>query len=216
MTKRWKVCGLRDSENIQSVVDLQPDFVGFIFYAPSPRYAGGQLEVKTTSRIEQRIKKVGVFVNAAEEEILNLNNKFGLDYIQLHGSESVAFCAQLKNKDLKLIKAFPVDHQFNFKSTASYAQVTDLFLFDTKTPKFGGSGQSFNWTRLNEYNGSQPFLLGGGINPENALEALEIDHPKMIGIDVNSRFETKPGTKNLNMLLELQKTLKRLNNKASV
>jgi len=196
-----KICGMKYSENIQAVVAMKPDFIGFIFYPKSPRFAE-PLDAEVLNALPPAIKKIGVFVNESLENILTIAYKYKLDGVQLHGSELVGMCRELKRLGYTVIKAFPVAEAYNFKVTKAYEGVCDYFLFDTKTEGYGGSGVKFNWKMVNEYTGETPFLLSGGIAADDAEAIQKIDHPKFVGIDLNSKFELKPGLKNVSLLKE--------------
>jgi len=186
-------------ENIRAVAALQPDFMGFIFYPKSPRYAE-PLDFSTLNALPKSIKKIGVFVNEDMEDILTIATKYDLDGVQLHGTELVEMCRELRKAGFIVIKAFPVAEAYNFKVTKAYEDTCDYFLFDTKTDAYGGSGVKFNWGMLDEYVGETPFLLSGGIAADDAEAILKIEHPKLTGIDLNSKFEVKPGEKNVALL----------------
>ena len=195
-----KVCGLRDAANILQVARLQPDMMGFIFYSRSPRNAE-KLNPSVLSQIPNSIKKIGVFVNEDLENILTIIRKYNLDGVQLHGAENFRLCQKLKEKaKVMVIKAFPIMTDDNFKVTNDYESVCDYFLFDTKTDVYGGSGLKFDWTMLNAYHGNKDFILSGGISADDIEPILKINHPKMAGIDLNSKFEIKPGLKDIEKL----------------
>jgi len=196
-----KICGLKYPENIQAVSALKPDFMGFIFYPKSPRYAE-PLDIKTLEALPPTIKKIGVFVNEDIENILTIAYKYKLDGLQLHGTELVDMCRKLKKLGYLVIKAFPIAEAYNFKVTKAYEGVCDYFLFDTKTDAYGGSGVKFNWQILKGYKGETPFLLSGGIAVDDAEAIRKIEHPLFAGIDLNSKFELKPGLKNISLLKE--------------
>ena len=196
-----KICGLKYPENIQAVSALKPDFMGFIFYPKSPRYAE-PLDIKTLEALPPTIKKIGVFVNEDIENILTIAYKYKLDGLQLHGTELVDMCRKLKKLGYLVIKAFPIAEAYNFKVTKAYEGVCDYFLFDTKTDAYGGSGVKFNWQILKEYKGETPFFLSGGIAVDDAEAIRKIEHPQFAGIDLNSKFELKPGLKNISLLKE--------------
>lgn len=195
-----KVCGMLHSANIQELGDMKPDFMGFIFYEKSKRYVGEVLDINVLNNLPKTIKKVGVFVDETEENILNIVEKYNLDYAQLHGDESAQFCKNLKGKGVKLIKAFSVDEAFDFETTKNYKKVADLFLFDTKTPEKGGSGKTFDWQILEKYQGPTPFLLAGGIDENNFEKAIKIENKYLFGLDLNSKFEIEPGLKDIQKL----------------
>ena len=188
-------------QNIQAVAALKPDFMGFIFYPKSLRYAE-PLDSTALNALPESIKKIGVFVNENLENILTFVYKYKLDGVQLHGTELVGMCKELRESGLIVIKAFPIAEAYNFKVTKPYEGVCDYFLFDTKTDAFGGSGVKFNWKMLDEYKCQTPFLLSGGIAADDTEAILKIKHTKFAGIDLNSKFEVKPGEKNVELLRE--------------
>lgn len=203
-----KVCGLREPENISEVLILGVDYVGFIFYNRSKRFVGKTGLSKWMSANSARFgntKKVGIFVNAEVDYILNMVHDYQLDFVQLHGNESPGYCRELKLlwsvstlRKATLIKAFSIDSDFNFAETNAYTDSCPLFVFDTGgQTDHGGTGTKWDWSRLSDYQGLTPFLLSGGIGPEDASELAKIDHPQFAGVDLNSRFETKPGVKDV-------------------
>ncbi len=210
---RIKICGLRQTENIKSLLPLQPDYLGFIFFEKSKRYAesvleGGFAKSLRFSKSKQYIPiKTGVFVNQDVNTIKLIIEKYGLSAVQLHGDESVEFCRELRGVNLgddfklppklQVIKVFSVHDDFDFSITKEYEPVCDLFLFDTKGKERGGNGVAFNWDILNKYKGEKPFFLSGGISPGDAAEIKKINHPKLYGVDINSRFEIEPGLKDV-------------------
>lgn len=199
---------MRETENIKVVLALKPDFMGFIFYANSPRYAPDFLSADLLKSFPKSIKKVGVFVNAEENYILEKIKEFDLDMVQLHGNESAEFCKNLKVSGVSIMKAFSIDANFDFKTTSAYANFCDLFLFDTKAEKgYGGHGKKFDWKLLDKYTLDTPFLLAGGIDLYNLKFLNEIKNPAFSGIDVNSKFEEAPGLKDIQKLKLLKKEL---------
>lgn len=188
-----KVCGLRQAENIAALGALPLDWVGFIFYPKSSRFVAN----KPLIQLPKQVQRVGVFVNADLAEIEEKAKHFALDYIQLHGDESPAFCQRLTERGHVLIKAFGVNSTFDWKQLKAYEGLCRFFLLDTKGASYGGNGIPFNWDILQDYPSSTPFLLSGGIalSSVDALKALDI--PQLYGIDINSRFEEAPGLKNV-------------------
>jgi len=193
-----KVCGLREPDNIKAVAALSPDYMGFIFYDKSPRFAG-DLPVEALEDIPFEINKTAVFVNESADNISKLLDKYTFDFIQLHGNEQPAFCNSLREKAI-VIKAFGVSSDFDFKQLDAYKNKVDLFLFDTKTDIHGGSGKTFGWRVLDKYELDTPFFLSGGLSLDNLEEALQIDHPAFYGVDLNSQFEVSPGIKDIDKL----------------
>lgn len=192
---KLKVCGLKYQSNIEELISLSIDYMGFIFYKKSPRYIDNQLDFDFMRSIPKHIKKVGVFVNESSYSIINTVGHYDLDLVQLHGDESIDVCRELKPY-AKIIKAFQVDETFDFEILENYLPVVDYFLFDTPTKNYGGSGQSFNWQVLENYNYTTPFFLSGGINEEHIDKIKSLQMPQLIAIDINSKFETEPGLKN--------------------
>jgi phosphoribosylanthranilate isomerase len=200
-----KVCGMRTLSNIQGLLALKPNFIGFIFYEKSKRYVGESLNQEFINSIPHTIKKVGVFVNESEEKLIEIVNKYKLDYAQLHGDESKQYCQNLKNNGVKIIKAISIDTDVDFETIHIYNETVDYFLFDTKTHEKGGSGKTFDWTILDKYKGPIPFLLAGGINENNFKEALSLQNKYLYGLDLNSKFEIEPGLKDLEKLKKVMR-----------
>jgi phosphoribosylanthranilate isomerase len=198
-----KVCGLKLEHQIEKLDQVRSiNWLGFIFYRGSKRF------VKSINGTVKSAKKVGVFVNEEVENIFTISEINQLDIIQLHGDESPELCMELK-ANFTIIKAFGIDEQFDFNQLTDYENKVDYFLFDTKTKGYGGSGNVFNWSILEEYKLNVPFLLSGGISVESIDAIKNFRHKSFIGIDLNSGFENEPGNKNI----ELVKTfLKQLNN----
>ena len=188
---------MKYTQNRQEVEKLDVDFLGYIFYGPSKRFVG---ETPEPGLFNTEKPKVGVFVDENAFEILALSRNLGFEWVQLHGKENPKTCQLLKRQGLKIIKAFSVDENFDFENTLPYEKVANYFLFDTKTENHGGSGQKFNWSVLDKYNGHIPFFLSGGIGQDDVKSILEINHPKLTGVDINSGFEDEPGLKNIEKL----------------
>lgn len=198
---KLKVCGMKYQENMEAVAALQPDYLGFIFYEQSSRCFHGDM-----GNIPANIIKTGVFVNATLEEIQQNIIKFGLKAIQLHGEESVDFCKKLKteNPSIEIIKVFAIKDDFDFEQLQPYEDFVDYFLFDTKGKLPGGNGYTFDWKVLQNYNAKKPYFLSGGIGLETVPLVQEFlkspEAKKCAAIDVNSKFETQPGLKNVEAL----------------
>jgi len=213
---KLKVCGMRENENILDVANLQPDYMGLIFYEKSPRFVENDIP-----EISSEIKKTGVFVNATLDFILKKAHDYKLKAIQLHGEESSEFCKELKsalNKEIEIIKVFSIKESFNFEELASYEGIVDFFLFDTKGKNKGGNGMVFNWNVLKEYPSQTPFFLSGGIGLEEIeeIQSLHTYFQKenkselLYAVDVNSKFENSPGNKNAEQVFEFQKQLQQI------
>ena len=193
-----KVCGMRMQENINELAALAVDMIGLIFYEPSKRYVLAQSppSVEFLENLPQKL--VGVFVNAAIPSLLEKVGEYSLDYIQLHGTESPEYCQNIKSvwPNIQIIKAFAVGADFDFHQTKAYEPFCQLFLFDTKGKNYGGNGVKFDWKILNQYEGMRPFLLSGGIGPDDAAAVNAVNHHLLYGVDLNSGFEDEPGLKN--------------------
>lgn len=192
-----KVCGMVDAENLSQLARLKPDYVGFIFYPKSSRYVVGRLSTEALNVLPSTTKRVGVFVSEKPETLLALAKEYGLDYVQLHGDESVEYCQRIRQQGLKVIKVFRVSTADDLATVAKYAQCADLFLFDTKTPLYGGCGQEFDWTILEQAQVPLPWLISGGISADNIQRACQTG---AFAVDLNSRFETAPGVKDIPLL----------------
>lgn len=195
-----KICGLRTEENIKAVADLLPDFMGFIFYDRSPRNVQYILQPQVLEAIPENIIKTGVFVNKAVADIIALANTYGLKALQLHGAEAPEMCTELRNEGFTVIKAFGVDADFDFNIMHPYYKCCDYFLFDTKTPSHGGSGKVFDWNILQKYPFDKPYFLGGGIGFEELAQVLSLSLPYLEVVDMNSRLETAPGVKDIELV----------------
>ena len=212
-----KVCGMRDARNIREVSQLGIDMIGMVFYPKSPRYV--EMQSSHAGIIPDYVKedinikssktpaRVGVFVDDMVQNIVTRVVNYHLDYIQLHGNEPREMCENLRltldpdiRPGIKIIKAISVSDASDIQKYKEYVGAVDLFLFDTKCKTVGGSGQQFDWQVLEQYDGEIPFLLSGGIGPEDASRLHAFHHPKCIGIDLNSRFEIEPGVKDVEKL----------------
>ena len=189
---------MREPGNISRVVSAgHPDFLGFIFYPPSKRFVGFEPLPEVRAVVPDAVTKVGVFVDETPEKVLLTSQRWDLQAVQLHGNESPEFCAQMQRSGLIVIKAFSIDESFDFGAMEAYANSCDFFLFDTKSPLPGGSGQKFNWHLLSNYQLNVPFFLSGGIGPEDVNAIRELSHDRFFGVDVNSGFETSPAMKDV-------------------
>ncbi|MFC0875464.1 phosphoribosylanthranilate isomerase [Saccharicrinis sp. FJH2] len=195
-----KVCGMLYKDNIKDVSALNPDFMGFIFYPKSPRYVVGKLNPEIKESLPPSIIKTGVFVNETFENILDLAKIYDLTALQLHGEETPQFCDRLHDLGFIIIKAFRIDEHFDFNQLKSYEVSCDYFLFDTKTSAYGGSGTKFDWHILNRYNNSKPIFMSGGIGPGDESAISDLGNLNIYALDLNSKFETEPGLKDVNQL----------------
>jgi len=200
--KLIKVCGMRDPENIREAEKLAVDLMGFIFWHKSSRNVS-----EMPSYLPTRQKRVGVFVDADIKEVTEKAKEYALDLIQLHGKETPDYiqrlrslCPQRGDRATAIIKALNIADTEDLAQTAQYEGIVDYFLFDTKSKLVGGNGTQFDWSVLQAYQGGTPFILSGGIGPDDAEKVKNFQHPMCAGIDLNSRFETAPALKDIQLL----------------
>jgi phosphoribosylanthranilate isomerase len=207
---------MRDGENIRQVAELGVNWIGMIFWPKSPRNVtmiptnAGIIPDRANvphSTFDFQCKRVGVFVDEMPQNIITRVVNFQLDLVQLHGHETPTMIRNLRRTldpdirpGVKFIKAISVSGRDDIATYKDYEGCVDYFLFDTKCKTVGGSGEQFDWSVLEAYDGDVPFLLSGGIGPDDAERVRNFHHPKCIGIDLNSRFETEPGVKNISKL----------------
>jgi phosphoribosylanthranilate isomerase len=191
-----KICGMRDEANTLAVAAAGPDMLGFIFYAGSQRNVNQGEVTALLAHLPEGIKKVAVGVGLHSAKAAEIY-RMGFDYLQLHGGEDAAYCRNLQEEGISLIKAFSVGADFDFGMTGAYCGLCDYFLFDTAGAQPGGNGRSFDWSQLNDYTGETPFLLSGGLGLHNVDSALALRHPKLAGFDFNSRLELSPAMKDV-------------------
>lgn len=203
---------MRDADNIRDISALGVDMIGLIFYPPSPRYvqqfsSGAGIIPDYAPDMGKTPLRVGVFVDDMPQNIVTRVYNYKLDYIQLHGNEPRETLENLRatidpdiNPNIKIIKAISVSSAEDINKYKEYVGAADLFLFDTKCKTVGGSGEQFDWQVLQAYDGDVPFLLSGGIGPDDAERVKNFHHPKCIGIDLNSKFEIEPALKDVEKL----------------
>jgi phosphoribosylanthranilate isomerase len=194
---------MRDHENIMAVAALRPDLMGFIFFETSPRFVGHDFVLP--KQFPSTIQKVGVFVNAATEEMVKQTRRLNLDYLQLHGKESVEQVQELVTAGMKVIKVFSLDDHFDFSELLPYEPFVSFFLFDTKGQYYGGNAKVFDWRVLAKYNQHTPFFLSGGLTPENMSEVESLKEMNIYALDINSGVERSPGLKDLEKIKALYK-----------
>lgn len=195
-----KVCGITRAEQLALLIEGGADYAGFIFYERSPRFMGNKLDARTVREAGKGIRKVGVFVNAPLPLVIQTIKDYGLDAAQLHGDETPDYCASVRSAAF-VIKAFGIgDGVGLFEKVARYEYVCDSFLFDTASKEHGGTGRQFNWDILEKYPFKTPFFLSGGIGPADAENLLNLKLPALYAVDVNSKFETAPGIKDMSQV----------------
>ncbi|CAN5878186.1 phosphoribosylanthranilate isomerase [soil metagenome] len=200
-----KVCGITTLKQLQQLDGLDAAFAGLIFFKNSPRYVGEKISKAELNSADLDIKKVGVFVNAEFDDIMQTVEDYALDVVQLHGDESTYLCEQVSN-EVETIKAFRIDDKSD-KSIdyiiKDYDEVCDYYLFDAASKNgFGGSGTKFDWKKVAESKIEKPFFLSGGIGPDDAMLVKKFKHPDYYGVDINSRFEKEPGVKDMSLILQ--------------
>ena len=200
---------MRDPENISSLLELPIDWMGLIFYDKSKRNVPDSAAEGILQASGDKVSRVGVFVNEDIDVLMQKVAKFQLEYVQLHGKENADYCYEVLAKsaktfgcgdDVKLIKAFSVDENFDFAITKAYEPYVNYFLFDTKGKNPGGNGFTFDWTLLKKYKGTTPFLLSGGLDEFSADAVKQLALPLLVGVDVNSKFEIEPALKDVEMV----------------
>lgn len=212
---------MRDADNIRDISALGVDMIGLIFYPPSPRYvqqfsSGAGIIPDYAPDMGKTPLRVGVFVDDMPQNIVTRVYNYKLDYIQLYGNEPRETLENLRatidpdiKPKIKIIKAISVSSAEDIKKYKEYVGAADLFLFDTKCKTVGGSGEQFDWQVLQAYDGDVPFLLSGGIGPDDAERVKNFHHPKCIGIDLNSKFEIEPALKDVEKLKQFLVKVKR-------
>jgi phosphoribosylanthranilate isomerase len=205
---KLKVCGITKYDQLLQLDHLGVDFAGLIFYERSKRFVGDKLKNEAPDIKRLPIKKVGVFVNAGTEAIKKAVDDYDLAFAQLHGDESPDFCKQVNNL-VPVIKAIRIGTAPNIEEQLlQYSDACTYFLFDTDSKEYGGTGKKFSWHVLQNKNIPKPFFLSGGIGLEDIVELKAFDHPQLFAIDVNSRFETEAGVKDMEKVKELINILK--------
>jgi phosphoribosylanthranilate isomerase len=201
---KLKVCGMRNRENIIALSKVKPEFIGFIFHEKSSRNISDNLIQSTPDTII----RVGVFVDENINFILDKIKLHNLNCVQLHGKESTEFCAEVKKLGIDVIKAFNISEQFNFSTLKNYEETCNYFLFDAAGKNAGGNGIVFNWDLISNYTGRTPFLLSGGIDETMTKTIKDLKHPLLVGVDINSGFETKPAVKNIKAIKKFSDSIK--------
>lgn len=203
---KTKVCGMRDPSNINQLFNCTIDFIGFIYYQESKRFVNS-LDISSL-QVPDSISKVGVFVNSELQVIKDIIIQQDLDYVQLHGEENADYCDDIKQSGVGVIKAFGIASSFDWEQVKLYANTADYFLFDTKSSTYGGTGTAFNWQDLKKYDLEIPYFLSGGIGLQNLEAVTHIQDDRLFAVDINSKFETEPGIKDIQKIKEALKKLR--------
>lgn len=208
---RIKVCGITQLKQLQQLDSLDIDFAGFIFHKGSPRYVTDKLVADEVQSADFDLKKTGVFLDAGYDEIISAVEEYGLDVVQLHGEESPGLCSRLM-EDVEVIKSFSIGDATGAVDVLveAYDDACDYYLFDTlaKDGKKGGTGVKFDWSKIAGAKVEKPFFLSGGIGLEDVPQLRAFKHPDFFGIDINSKFEIRPGVKDMALVLQLKQALK--------
>ena len=198
-----KICGITNLPDALAAQELGADALGFVFYAKSPRRIDPHAAGEIISRLNKKIKKIGVFVNPKAGRVLSLASRCKLDMLQFHGDESPGFCERFKG--YKVIKAFRVRGGDNLENVCLYK--TDYYMFDGfKEGFYGGTGDRFEWSMLRGLRVYRPFFLCGGLNAGNVVCAIKAARPQWV--DASSGVESRPGKKDLRMLEEFIRKVK--------
>jgi phosphoribosylanthranilate isomerase len=207
-----KVCGMREPQNIAHVAALTPMMMGFIFYDKSPRYVGN-LDPEIVRSLPAYVTPVAIFVNKSVDNIVEICNRYGITTVQLHGNESPQTCKALADKGFTVFKATSLTTKSDVARLKAYEGIVTLFVFDTKGTggAKGGTGMKWDWSLLDNYKLSTPYLLSGGIGVDDVDKVVAAMRPGMVGIDLNSRFETAPGVKDITLLTRFILSLRKFN-----
>lgn len=203
-----KVCGITQLKQLQQLDGLDIAFAGLIFHKDSPRYIGDKINKKDLKAADLDLKKVGIFVNAGYDEIMEAVDDYGLDVVQLHGEESPDLCEDL-SEETEVIKSFSIDGKIPVDElVAEYDEVCDYYLFDAAGKEPGGNGIQFDWKLISSSKIEKPFFLSGGIGPADITKVKAFKHPDYYGVDINSQFEKEPGIKDMALILQFRQGLK--------
>ena len=212
---RIKVCGMTSTEQVMQLDEMGVEFAGFIFYPKSPRYVYKFMPRPEIKKIKGKgINKVGVFVNAPVEEVLQTVDDCGLYIVQLHGDETPKYCEKIADY-VTVVKAFRLREDDNVLwKVKDYQDVADMFLFDTEGAGYGGTGRKFDWKMLHDLTIRKPFFLSGGIDPDDIEKLREFAKDPvakdLFSIDVNSKFEVAPGVKDMHKLKDFVTSIKQI------
>jgi phosphoribosylanthranilate isomerase len=208
---RIKVCGMTSLSQMHQLGEIGVQFAGMIFYHKSPRFILRHLKGYEVKKAKLKVFKIGVFVNASYDEVMNHVDNFGLDMVQLHGDETPYYCSKLSDY-ISVIKAFRITDNCDVEwKTRNYKEDTDMYMFDTEGAGYGGTGKKFNWSKLKGVTVNKPFFLSGGIEPTDGKSIKEfMQQPvakDLFAVDINSRFEVSPGVKDMDKVREFVKDL---------
>ncbi|MCL1469719.1 phosphoribosylanthranilate isomerase [Argonema antarcticum] len=201
---RVKICGITKPEQGDAIARLGATALGFICVPTSPRYVTPAQIRAVVEQLSVDVDRIGVFANTTIEQICQIVTAARLNGVQLHGNESPEFCHQLRVvlPDVELIKALRVQTPKSVSGTNAYTSTVDTLLLDAYHPtQLGGTGKTLDWSTLQGYMPSRPWLLAGGLTPNNVLDALSQVQPS--GIDLSSGVEVSPGDKDVDKVAQL-------------
>ena len=197
-------------KQLQQLDGLEVDFAGLNFSQNSPRYAGNKISKNELIDADLDIKKVGIFVNAGYDEIMEIVEEYGLDVVQLHGKDDVGLCERI-SEEIETIKAFKIDDKNQLsidEMIEEYDEVCDYYLFDNADSDESIATKKFDWKKIASSKVEKPFFLAGAIGPTDATLVKKIKHPDYYGVDINDLFEKEPGLKDMSLILQFIHGLK--------
>lgn len=200
-----KICGLSSIETVSAALDAGARYIGFVFYSRSPRNISTEKAAELCALIENKAMKVGVFVNPGDEQLSAILKNVDLDFIQLHGNESVERVQYIQKRfDVMVIKAISVAAIGDISRAREYEKTADMLLFDARAPLAmgkalpGGNGLEFDWNLIAGKTWHVPWMLSGGLDIKNVAEAVNVSGAKIV--DISSGLENEPGDKDINKI----------------
>ncbi len=193
-----KICGITDPVALETALEFEADMLGFVFFPPSPRNLNLEAAVTLLDQVPSGTDRVGLFVDPSNDQLDAILGKARLDLLQLHGDETPERCRAITIYfGLPLIKAIKVSGPEDIEQARAYEDIVDWLLFDARPPKGatrpGGNGQAFDWDMLKGQSFKRPWLLSGGLTPDNLEEAVRRSGAS--AVDVSSGVESAPGKK---------------------
>ncbi|MCC3862480.1 phosphoribosylanthranilate isomerase [Pseudemcibacter aquimaris] len=215
MTAKAKICGLSNLETMNAAIDAGASIIGFVFFPPSPRNVDPVIAGELCNSAKGKIQTAGVFVNPDDALLGEVLKEADLDYIQLHGTETLERIQYIKSRfGKKVIKAISVASVSDIARAREYENHVDMLLFDAKPPTDmenalpGGNGLEFDWQLIAGKEWKVPWLLSGGLDETNVAQAIKISGAKMV--DVSSGVEETPGTKNIEKINAFMKAIQEI------
>jgi len=203
---RIKICGITNKIDAVNAAKLGVDMLGFVFYKKSKRYVNAATAEDVINELPPRIGKAGIFVDEAKEDVIKIAEDAGLDMLQFHGEETPEYCGYFKNR-FKVIKAFRLKDRNDLKVINDYD--ANFYLLDTyKTDSIGGTGETFDWKILKDFEILRPVILSGGLTPANVSAAIKEIAP--YAVDVSTGVEASPGKKDLTLMKKFVENVRKL------